>query len=106
MGEFMLVLSGTFKAVEGAQATLIAMAKDLLPLSRSEAGCIRYDFFQDPIDPQRFLFFELWRTREDLRAHFEKPYFKIFAERLPALTVEDAEIVTYETSGATPAFQK
>lgn len=102
----MLVLSGTFKAVEGTQATLIGMAKDLLPLSRSEAGCIRYDFFQDPIDPQRFLFFELWRTREDLIAHFEKPYFKIFAERLPALIVEDAETVKYETSGATLEFRK
>jgi hypothetical protein len=45
-------------------------------------------------------------TREDLIAHFEKPYFKIFAERLPALIVEDAETVKYETSGATLEFQK
>lgn len=100
----MIVLSGTFKAKPGSESMLINLASDLLPLSRQETGCIRYDFLQDPIDKSRFVFFELWQSQSDLKEHFQKPYFKSFAEVFPQLIEGEAEIVTYETEGAVPAF--
>jgi quinol monooxygenase YgiN len=100
----MIILSGTFSAKAGAESTLIALASVLLPLSRAEAGCMRYDFLQDPIDPSRFVFFELWKSRNDLNAHFQKPYFKSFAEKFPSLIEGEAEILTYEAPQAVPAF--
>jgi quinol monooxygenase YgiN len=100
----MIVLSGTFTAKPGTEATLIALAAALLPQSRAEAGCVRYDFLQDAILPGRFVFFEVWRSRSDLNEHFEKPYFKTFATAFPALIDGKAEILTYEAPQAIPAF--
>lgn len=100
----MLVLSGTFTCKPGAAPTLVALARDLLPKSRAEDGCIRYDFLQDPIVPERFVFFELWRDQAALAAHFTQPHFKKFGDAFPGLIVGAAEIVTYETPGPQPAF--
>jgi quinol monooxygenase YgiN len=100
----MLVLSGTFTAKQGSEAKLIELAAALLPPSRTESGCLRYDFLQDAVAPGRFVFFEVWQCRSDLDQHFQKPYFKIFAAAFPALIEGEAEILTYQTDGATPAF--
>ncbi len=100
----MIVLPGTFTAKPGAKAQLVTMAQALIPPSRAEEGCMRYDFLEDAITPGRFLFFELWRSREDLNAHFQQPYFKAFAQDLPVLIEGLAEIVTYETAGAFAAL--
>jgi quinol monooxygenase YgiN len=100
----MIVLSGTFIAKPDATAVLVNMATTLLPLSRAEAGCIRYDFLQDALIPQRFVFFELWKTRDDLNAHFQTPHFKEFAAKFPLLIDGEAEILTYEALQAVPAF--
>jgi len=100
----MLVLSATFTAKPDSRPALLEIAAMLTPLSRAEPGCLRYDFLQSPHDPNKFVFFELWKSRADLDEHFQKPYFKILKERLPALIEGDAEILTYETDGPKPAF--
>jgi quinol monooxygenase YgiN len=100
----MIVLSGTFTAKPECEAELLALARRLVPVSRGEQGCVRYDFLQDAIEPHRFVFFELWKSRHDLESHFGQPYFKSFAARFPELIVGDAEIVTYEAPGPVAAF--
>ncbi len=100
----MIVLTGTFIAQPDASAKLIALAKTLVPLSRQEPGCMRYDFLLDPLTPGRFVFFELWRSRDLLNAHFQQSYFKNFADQLPSLIVGDAEILTYESEDPVSAF--
>ena len=100
----MLVLSATFTAKPHARPALLDMAAMLIPLSRAEPGCLRYDFLQSPHEPNQFVFFELWKSRADLDEHFQKPYFKILEARLPELIEGEAEILTYETSGPKPAF--
>jgi quinol monooxygenase YgiN len=97
----MLVLSGTFTAKPGCEAQLIALAADLLPPSRAEPGCLRYDFLRDAIDPARFVFFELWYDRSALTQHFETAHFQRFATAFPDLIEGEAEILTYETPGGT-----
>ena len=100
----MLVLSVTLTAKPEAGKALIALAAEVAPLSRAEPGCIRYDFLQSPHEPDQFVCFELWKSRADLDEHFQTPHFKTLAERLPALIVGEAEILTYETDGPKPAF--
>ena len=100
----MLIHSVTFTAKPDAAPALIELAATLMPLSRAEPGCIRYDFLQSPHSPNRFVFFELWKSQADLDAHFQMPYYKVLVERLPSLIVGEAEIATYETPGPKPAF--
>ena len=100
----MLVLSATFTAKADATPSLLELGAMLVPLSRAEPGCLRYDFLQAPHDPRQFVFFELWKSRADLDEHFATPYYKILVERLPSLIEGEAEMLTYETEGPKPAF--
>ncbi|MCE3602565.1 antibiotic biosynthesis monooxygenase [Massilia sp. P8910] len=100
----MLVYSVTLTTKPDAAPALIELAAMLVPLSRAEPGCIRYDFLQSPHTPNKFVFFELWKSRADLEEHFQKPYFKTLVEQLPALTEGEAEKVAYETEGPIPGF--
>jgi quinol monooxygenase YgiN len=89
----MLVLSGTFTAKADKKDELVALAAMLLPQSRKKPGCLRYDFLQDALIPERFV-----------NAHFQTPHFQSFAQAFPELIVGEAEILTYETAGPAPAF--
>ncbi|MBJ7311350.1 putative quinol monooxygenase [Rugamonas sp. CCM 8940] len=100
----MLVHSVTFTAKPDAIPALLDLGAMLVPLSRAEPGCVRYDFLQEPHNPQRFVFFELWKSRADLDAHFAMSYFKTLDERLPSLIEGGAEILTYAIEGPKPAF--
>lgn len=72
------------------------MAAALVAISNTEEGCISYGFFEDQITPGQFLFFEKWKSREAIGEHFEKPYFKDFAERFPAMIEGEATIEIHE----------
>lgn len=95
----MLILIARFRTKPECREKMISMSRGMVDHSRSEEGCIVYDFLQDPFDPDSFTFYERWRSREDLNLHFEKPYFKDFAERCPELLETPGSIVTYEVAG-------
>ena len=78
---------------------MVNMAEGLLEPSRSEEGCISYEFLQDPFKPDSFTFLEKWKSQTDLDLHFEKSYFKEFAAKFPKLIVGKASLLSYETSG-------
>jgi quinol monooxygenase YgiN len=51
------------------------LAKLLSP-TRSEAGCLNYDLFEDPTDPSLFIFHENWESHGDLDRHLESPHIQ------------------------------
>lgn len=42
--------------------------------TRAEPGCINYDFHVDAQDDCVFVFYENWRSQEDLDAHMRMPH--------------------------------
>jgi quinol monooxygenase YgiN len=98
----MLIVIAKFRTKSEKRQQMIDMAKGLLEPSRSEDGCIFYEFLQDPFDPDSFTFYERWRSREDLTLHSKEPHFKEFEKTFPELVVENGvSIVAYEVSGET-----
>ncbi len=96
----MLILIAKFKTKPECREQMMDMARGLIDPSRSEEGCILYEFLQDPFDPDSFTFYERWRRREDLDLHFEEPHFKGFEKTFPKLIVEGSEsIVAYQVAG-------
>ena len=94
----MLILIAKFRTKTEGREKMINMSKGMVDNSRKEEGCIVYDFLQDPFDQDSFTFYERWRSREDLELHFEKSYFRDFAERCPDLLETPGSIVTYEVA--------
>lgn len=96
------IISGEFKVKAKYRQALIEMSLKLIPLSMQEAGCISYSFLEDKAREGHFLFFERWRSREDITLHFDKPYFMSFADKFPNMiegdaTIEIHQITTTET---------
>ena len=51
-----------------------AELEKLIPITRTEPGCIQYDLHQDNADPAHFLFFENWESRELWQVHMNTPH--------------------------------
>ena len=49
--------------------------------TRSEEGCINYDLHQSKEDLSRFMFYENWKSQEDLDKHLQMPYLTAFREK-------------------------
>lgn len=98
----MYIISGEFKVKDECRDALVEMSLKLIPLSTKEPGCISYSFLEDKARPGYFLFFERWKSREDIVTHFDKPYFTTFADAFPDMiegkaTIEIHKIASTET---------
>ena len=60
--------------------------------TRAENGCVTYDFLVDANDPCVFVFYENWRTRDDLTEHLSKPHLKPLLDRKGELLAKPVEI--------------
>lgn len=74
----MLVVTATIKAKPGRADDLEKAFKDILPVFRAEPGIITFKVHRTQEDPDTFFFFEQYRSRADLDAHFTTPHFKTF----------------------------
>lgn len=65
----------------------------ILEPSRSEAGCISYDFHQVLDDPTVFLWHETWENQKAIDEHFEMSYFKEFAATVEKIAEAPPQII-------------
>src|SRR5262245_13991534 len=49
-----------------------------LARTRAEPGALQFHIHRDRFDPQVFVIYEVWRSVDALRMHFETPYVKQF----------------------------
>ena len=77
------IVSAIVKVKPGYEKKAKAEMLKLVPLTRSEPGCIQYDMHVNvgttPEDylkenPRLYMFYEIWRSREDWDLHMEMPY--------------------------------
>ncbi|MFE6685094.1 putative quinol monooxygenase [Streptomyces sp. NPDC057743] len=60
--------------------------------TRQEPGCLEYHFHEDQAEPGAFVFYEAWRSKEDLDAHLALPHLRDFWERRMEYLEQDLEI--------------
>ncbi|WP_310619526.1 putative quinol monooxygenase [Flexibacterium corallicola] len=77
----------------------IQEAKDVLGAlaigSRTEAGCVSYDYFQSEDDASVFISVEQWRSVEAEEEHWNTPHLKTALESLAPLLEGEAVINKY-----------
>jgi quinol monooxygenase YgiN len=71
------------------------LAEQVAP-TRAEPCCVSYDFQVDAEDPDRFMFYENWRSKADLDAHLRVPNLKPSFDRVDELLSEPVRIRFYE----------
>ncbi|MGJ8530780.1 MAG: putative quinol monooxygenase [Alphaproteobacteria bacterium] len=69
-----VTIIGTVTAKPETRAELHELLARQVEPTRKEAGCINYEFHVDAGDPCVFVFYENWRSQEDLDAHLHMPH--------------------------------
>lgn len=94
-----LTVVASFKAKAGLEETVLKELSDLLAPTREEAGCIRYDLHRGTDDPAVFIFYETWKSKQDLEEHLEKPYLQALLGKIKDLFAEPPVINLLEKTG-------
>jgi len=78
------------------EKTLRAKLLSLVQPTRAETGCIMYDLYQASDDTGLFMFYECWKSKDDLEKHLQKPYIKSFMETADELLAEPVTVSLWE----------
>ena len=71
----MFVVSVTIFVKDGFAEKFIEATRDNAVNSRTEPGNVRYDVLRAESDPNQFLLYEAYRTKDDFVAHQQTPHY-------------------------------
>lgn len=76
----------------GLEAETEKLLLSLVEPTRREPGCIDYVLHRTDGEPCVFLFYENWRSREDLDRHLTLPHLEPLFERKSELLAKDIDV--------------
>jgi quinol monooxygenase YgiN len=88
MVEKNVVVFAGFNAAENKSAVLKRELMSLVLPTREEEGCITYELHQEDGDPAFYMFYEVWRSMEDLERHLATPALVRLLGLVPELCSE------------------
>jgi len=88
-------LIGILRAKPEAREELLGILRGFVAPTREETGCVDYHLHVSDEDPNLFMFYENWRSREDLTQHLAMPYLAPIRERAQELLAADVEMKFY-----------
>lgn len=84
----MVYVIAYLKAHAGKGDEVLSLAAPLIEATRKESGCISYELYRKPADPDVLVFVETWKDRAALDAHFAEPHLKAFQAAMAELLSE------------------
>ncbi|MGA7272175.1 MAG: putative quinol monooxygenase, partial [Acidimicrobiia bacterium] len=91
----MIIAAGTVTFDGTHQDVVIAAANRVAQITRTETGCISYEFFADLNRPGRMLVFEEWETEDALLNHLQTDHLAEFRAALAAAGLTGRHIKRY-----------
>lgn len=83
---------GTVVARPEKRAELLDILSSFVAPTRTEPGCINYDFHHDAEDPNTFVFYENFADEGALKSHLGMPYLRPLIDRADELLAEPVQI--------------
>ena len=74
---------------------LLALLRSFVAPTRAESGCIEYQFHVSEDDPNAFMFYENWTSRQALAEHLDTPHIAPMLARKAELLAREIEIRHY-----------
>jgi len=75
-----LTIVGNIHAKADQVDLVKAELEKLVPITRQEEGCIQYDLHRDNDNPEHFMFYENWESRELWQKHMNAPHLKAYMD--------------------------
>ncbi len=96
MAAKLLTVVAKIRAKPGLEARVQEELLALVAPTRAEAGCLNYDLHRSQEEPGLFLFYENWRSPQDLDAHLQTPHLQRFLSLAADLLAAPVEITRWE----------
>ena len=80
----------------GMEESLRKKLLSLVEPTRAETGCITYDLYQACDDTKIFMFYECWKSKDDLEKHLQKPHITSFMKTADELLAEPVTVSLWE----------
>jgi quinol monooxygenase YgiN len=88
----MLTVFATITAKPGKEALVEEVLRSYVAPTREEEGCIDYVLHRSLESPHVFMFYENWRSAEDLNRHLESDHIRLGRQRLEGALSEPPHI--------------
>lgn len=88
----MIIVQGNIPLKSESRDKAIELARKMVSATRSEEGCISYDFYLGLSDPDTLMVFQEWESMEALMEHLQTSHMEDFLRELP--DVVSGEITT------------
>ena len=75
---------------------VIALSKELVDSSRTDAGNIDYDLYESANDPSKLIIFETWEDQASLDVHSAAPHFTRLVPQIQEKSVMTIQVMTEE----------
>ncbi|NLT58481.1 MAG: antibiotic biosynthesis monooxygenase [Clostridiales bacterium] len=91
----MIRVVATFTLKPGHVQEAVEMVRELVELTRREAGCAAYDLAQSTKDEDVLVVLEAWESQAHLDAHSASAHFTAIVPRLAALCAVPPVVDTF-----------
>jgi quinol monooxygenase YgiN len=92
----MLLVDAECSIVPERHDDFVREVRKIVPLVRTEAGCLRYDLFSDASVPGIFHFIEEWESKKHLDDHIAQPHMQEYFATTGAWQVSPTRLKMYE----------
>ena len=92
----MIIVTGQVRFAEGEIQRLTPAFRTNIEATRAEAGCARYAYAVDVIDPDLLHVVEEWSDEEAVNAHMNTPHMAELMTALGSAKIEAISINAYE----------
>lgn len=75
------------------------LLRSLIEPTRQEPGCIDYNLHRSNDEPCVFMFYENWRSKQDLDEHLAMPHLGPLFEQKDDLLAEEIDVKLFSTPG-------
>jgi len=94
----MIIIHAFIKVDSEHRREFLELAKQVTIPSQAEEGNISYHFYEDPEQPNNFVFVEKWKDQKAIEQHEETSHFKNFIKGIQDLLREPVHAELYEVS--------
>ncbi|MHB1049801.1 MAG: putative quinol monooxygenase [Bacteroidota bacterium] len=88
----MKIITVEFTAKPEHRNAVIHLCRSMIGPSRSEKGCISYNFYQNVADENSFFFFEEWVDQHAIDDHVKTKHYIDFVPIFNSLIIGKAEL--------------
>ncbi len=93
----------TVKVKPEDQDRALEILEGVIAASHGEEGCVKYTLHRATNEPGAFSIVEVWRSQEDLEAHFKEPHMAAIAEAFEMLSEPPQILFSEPVSVGDPA---